>query len=101
MDEPRDQPEEIVDAETIEVLPAVAEVRVVEPARPVSLPGIQAAAMTATGFFAGALAMAVVKRLAARKLSEATPVARLPEHWPAGTTRTYLVNVRLISRPSE
>jgi hypothetical protein len=84
-----------------EVGPVAPAAPVTVPAAPVTVPAVQAAVMTAGGFFAGALAMAVVKRLAARRLSD---VAALPpplESWPAGSSRTYLVNVRLISRSGE
>jgi hypothetical protein len=93
--------------ETVDGLPVLAEVRAVEvmPAGPI--PAMQAAAVAATGFVAGAFAMAVVKRYGARKLAHAMPVGptvptmRQAPDWPVGTTRTYLVNVRLIARSGE
>jgi hypothetical protein len=57
--------------------------------------------MTAGGFFVGALAMALVKGLAGRRVSE-LPIVResVPARaWPVGSSRTYLVNVRVITRP--
>ena len=93
---------EVLEGEVLDAVPAHAEVRRLEPAPPAILPAMQAAAMTAGGFFAGALAMALVKRVAARRLGEVAPA--LPDrfdNWPAGTSRTYLVNVRLVTRPGE
>jgi hypothetical protein len=70
-----------------------------------ALPALQAAAMAATGFLAGATAMALAKRwAAARQIAQGPLAARTPlperpfESWPVGATRTYLVSVRLISR---
>ena len=47
----------------------LAEVRAVERAAPAQLPVIQAAAVAATGFVAGAATLALVKRRSARKLA--------------------------------
>jgi hypothetical protein len=108
-DEPTVEPGD-VEAEVVDGVPVLVQARAVEPvvaAPPAPLGAVQAAVMTAGGFFAGALAMALVKRVAARRLSALGPVAdrldRLDglERWPAGTTRTYLVNVRVIARPGE
>jgi hypothetical protein len=105
--------EPLVDEETVDGLPVLAEVRAVEVVPVGPIPVIQAAAVAATGFVAGAFAMAVVKRYGARKLAQAVPAAQtLPARpagsvlrpvpdWPVGTSRTYLVNVRLIARSGE
>lgn len=95
--------------EVLDGLPVLAEVRAIETA-PGPIPGLQAAAVASAGFFAGAMAMALVKRYAARKLAgtlpsipvgpAARPVSPLRD-WPVGTSRTYVVNVRLVSRPGE
>jgi hypothetical protein len=97
------EPVDVVDeVEVLDGVPMLAELRPLAPAQALSLPAMQAAAMTAGGFFAGALAMALVKRLAARRLGEiAPPLPDRFDSWPAGTSRTYLVNVRLITRPGE
>jgi hypothetical protein len=97
--------------ETVDGLPVLAEVRAIEVAPVSPIPAMQAAAVAVTGFVAGAFAMAVVKRYGARKLAQAVPAAQtLPgvpasmrpvSPWPVGTTRTYLVNVRLIDRSGE
>ncbi len=101
--------------EELDGVAVLAEVRRLEPApaatpaSALTLPAVQAAVMTAGGFFAGALAMALLKRVAGRRLGEvARPSEGLdrferPERldrldrWPAGSSRTYLVNVRLIT----
>ncbi len=99
--------------ETVDGLPVLAEIRVIEAIPTGPIPVIQAAAVAATGFVAGAFAMAVVKRYGARKLAQAVPAAqtrpagppvsmmRPVPPWPVGTSRTYLVNVRLIARSGE
>ena len=91
--------------EVVDGLPVLAEAEVVavEPVDHGSVTPVQAAAMTAGGFFVGALAMALLKGLAARRVSD-LPVVRepVPAHgWPVGSSRTYLVNVRVIARSSE
>jgi hypothetical protein len=116
-DQIADDDAEIVDGLPVEVvdgLPVLAEVRVVEPAPAGAIPTIHAAAMAAGGFVAGAAAMALVRRYGSRKLADAalprfpsTGPARTPAPsspgaaWPVGTSRTYLVNVRLIARSGE
>ncbi len=106
------QPEEVVDA-----LPVLAEVHAVapvSPANPVSptvLPAVQAAAVAATGFLAGAATIMLVRRHDARKLARAQPYLSRQPHAPGQAylprpardapgvhaSRTYLVNVRLIA----
>ena len=93
--------DEVIEGEALEPhpddLPVLAEVRALAPAAPGGIPAVHAAAMTAGGFVAGAFAMAVVKKLAARRLSELAPPGD-PASWPVGAARTYVVNVRLVSR---
>jgi hypothetical protein len=50
------------DAEVVDGLPVVSEPRVLEPARVGQVPAVQAAALAATGFMAGAATVAVVHR---------------------------------------
>jgi hypothetical protein len=83
-------------------LPAVAEVRVLEPERPGANPARQAAAVAATGFVAGAATIAVVRRRRARpaprrrrKASRRSPGQALGE---VVTTRSFLVDVHLLNR---
>ena len=99
-----------VEAEVVEVDPAARALTRTERAEPVALPVMQAAALAATGFVAGAATVVLLRRHGLRKrarelrtlgdlgelrdASEASRRALAP-----GAGRTYLVNVRLISRP--
>jgi hypothetical protein len=90
------------DEEVVDGLPVLAEAEIAELERvehgAVSVG--QAAAMTAGGFFVGALAMALLKGLAGRRVAEdLRPVREPARGWPVGSSRTYLVNVRVITRP--
>ena len=88
---------EVVDGEPVEPLPVLAEVTAVERTRPSSIPAIQTAAAAATGFVAGAATVALLRRHGLRRLGrESSELGRLRDGAPA---RTYLVRVRLISRP--
>lgn len=92
--------EEICDAEVeiIDAYPVPVQARALQAT---GAGTIQAAAMVATGFVAGAAAMALTRRYAARRLTEAVALERSVGTWPVGSTRTYLVNVRLISKSGE
>ncbi|MEO8967828.1 MAG: hypothetical protein ABI355_09505 [Solirubrobacteraceae bacterium] len=89
-----------VDAEeVIDGLPVLAQVRTIERAAP-ALPAVQAAAVAATGFVAGAATLALVRRHGARKLARVSarrPVGGLP----IIGTRSFLVDVHLIAKPGE
>ena len=89
--------------EVVDGLPVLAEAEVheLQPVDHGSVTVVQAAAMTAGGFFVGALAMALLKGLAARRVTELQPVREALPRWPPGSSRTYLVNVRVITRPAE
>ncbi len=51
------------DAEVVDALPVIVdETTVIEPLRPAQVPTVQAAALAATGFVAGAATVAVVSR---------------------------------------
>jgi hypothetical protein len=101
-----DELEEIVELEAADImeeetLPAVVEARVVE--RPSALvPAVQAVAAAATGFIAGAVTLALVRRHTERKLAHVQRRAlsgwRPPGEW---NTRTYLVHVHVLGRPAE
>jgi hypothetical protein len=96
--------DEFDEEEVVDGLPVLAAAEVVELA-PVEHSGavsvVQAAALTAGGFFAGALAMALVKAFVARRVSELPAVREPSPAWPVGSSRTYLVNVRVITRSAE
>ncbi|HEY8762604.1 MAG TPA: hypothetical protein VIM18_00290 [Solirubrobacteraceae bacterium] len=90
------------EVETVEGVPVLAEVRPVQPV-PTALPAVQAAAAAATGFVAGAATLALVRRHSARKLARAQRSAprRTVDLLPIVGTRTFLVDVHLIAKPTE
>ncbi|MBV9464871.1 MAG: hypothetical protein JO169_02035 [Solirubrobacterales bacterium] len=97
-----DEPETEIEEETVDGLPVLAEVRALERAAPGSLPAVQAAAVAATGFVAGAATVALVKRHSARKLvrSKSAP-RRAVEMLPIVGSRTFLIDVHLIGKTEE
>jgi hypothetical protein len=91
------------DEEIVDGLPVLAEVREVQTLPSVRLGTMQAAAVAATSFAAGAATLMLARRLGARRLAGAGgELARRPDPfarpWAAGETRTYLVRVRVIER---
>jgi hypothetical protein len=89
--------------ETVDAVPVLAEARPIEPAYPAALPAVQAAAVAATGFVAGAATIALVKRHNARKLARVTRTGprRAVDLLPIVGSRTFLVDVHLIAKPQE
>ena len=87
--------------ETVDGMPVLAEVRAVDVGSAVSLPAVQAAAVAATGFVAGAATIALVRRHSARKLARARPLHRGLDALPIVGSRSFLVDVHLISKPGE
>jgi hypothetical protein len=87
--------------ETIEGVPVLAEVRAVQSYSPVSLPAVQAAAVAATGFVAGAATLALVRRRTARKLARSRGPRRALDALPIVGSRSFLVDVHLIGKPGE
>ncbi|MGI8428354.1 MAG: hypothetical protein ACR2OB_03405 [Solirubrobacteraceae bacterium] len=105
-DEPVDEVEPVDEAEPVDALAVLAEVRPVERPAPAPLAAAQAAAAAATGFLAGAATLALVRRRSARKLARLQPGAGVHPARPVGLgpsagSRTYLVNVRLITKSGE
>jgi hypothetical protein len=105
---PQDPPIEPVDLvddalveETVDAVPVLAEARPIELA-PSSLPAVQAAAVAATSFVAGAATVALIKRHSARKVARAraTP-RRAVDMLPIVGSRTFLVDVHLLAKPGE
>ncbi|HEY6523675.1 MAG TPA: hypothetical protein VIY10_07900 [Solirubrobacteraceae bacterium] len=86
--------------ETVEGVPVLAEVRTIQSHSPVTLPAVQAAAVAATGFVAGAAALALVRRHTARKLQRTRQPRRALEALPIVGSRSFLVDVHLIARDS-
>jgi hypothetical protein len=92
---------EVVEADEIDGLPVIAEVREVEPVAASRIGAVQAAAVAATSFAAGAATLALARRLGARKLAGMQQeLVRRPslDMFGPGETRTYVVHVRTIRR---
>jgi hypothetical protein len=88
--------------ETVDGVPVLAEVRAVEAAPSPSLPAVQTAAAVATGFVAGAATLVLVRRHSARKLARARVGSRRGgEGLSIVGSRSFLVDVHLISKPGE
>ncbi|HEX4626564.1 MAG TPA: hypothetical protein VH231_19125 [Solirubrobacteraceae bacterium] len=87
------QQEEVVDA-----LPVLAERRAVEPLA--ARPAVQAAAVAATGFVAGAATVAVIRRRGARKAlrRRKRSTRRGGEMLEIVSSRSFLVDVHLVNR---
>jgi len=86
------QQEEVVDA-----LPVLAEGRAIEPLA--ARPAVQAAAVAATGFVAGAATVAVIRRRGARKaLRRRKRASRANEVLEIVSSRSFLVDVHLVNR---
>jgi hypothetical protein len=84
--------EEVVDA-----VPVLAESRGLEPFA--ARPAVQAAAVAATGFVAGAATIAVMRRRGARKaLRRRKRTSRHAEVLEIVSSRSFLVDVHLVNR---
>jgi hypothetical protein len=94
---------ELVEAEVVDGVPVLAEVRTLERAAPSSLPAVQAAAAAGAGFVAGAATIALVKRHAARKATRQGRGGsrRAADLLPIVATRSFLVDVHVIAKPGE
>lgn len=89
------------DVETVEGV-LVTELLPLHPV-PTVLPAVQAAAVAATSFVAGAATLALLHRHSARKLarSQRSAPRRAVDMLPIVGSRTFLVDVHLIAKPSE
>jgi hypothetical protein len=90
------------EAEIVDGLPVLAEVRTIERPSPASLPAVQVAAVAATGFVAGAATVALVKRRTARKLARngrGGGSRRAVDLLPIAASRSFLVDVHVIAKP--
>jgi hypothetical protein len=67
----------------------------------VLLPAVQAAAVAATSFVAGAATVALVRRHSARKLARRRAPRRALDGLPIVGSRSFLVDVHLIAKPGE
>jgi hypothetical protein len=88
-------------AEPTESVPVLSEVRTLAAPAPAMLPAVQAAAVAATGFVAGAATVALVRRHSARKLARARSPRRAVDALPIIGSRSFLVDVHLIAKPGE
>jgi hypothetical protein len=94
------EPEIILDEETVDGVPVLAEVRAIAPAPAGGLPAVQAAAVAATGFVAGAATLALMRRHATRKLTRSR-LQRGVDALPIVGTRSFLIDIHLIAKPQE
>lgn len=99
-----------VEAEMVDLEPTARALSRVERAEPAALPVMQAAAVAATGFVAGAATVVLLRRRGLRRRArESRALADFGDRRDVGeisrramapaASRTYLVNVRVISRP--
>ena len=88
------------DEESVQGVPVLAEVRPIERS-PANLPAVQAAAVAATGFVAGAATIALVKRRAARKVARNSRGGsrRAVDLLPIAASRSFLVDVHVLAKP--
>ena len=86
--------------ETVEGVPVLAEARPLAPT-PGALPAVQAAAVAATGFVAGAATLALVRRHSARKLARRSMPRRAMDALPIVGSRSFIVDVHLLAKPGE
>jgi hypothetical protein len=85
------------EGEVVDGLPVVSEPRVLEPVRMGQVPAVQAAALAATGFVAGAATVAVVHRRRNRALRR----GRRKNRGMLGeivNSNSFLVDVHLVKR---
>ena len=102
MNESESPAREDPEAEIVDGLPVLAEVRTIERAAPGSLPAVQVAAVAATGFVAGAATVALARRRTAKKLARngrGGGSRRAVDMLPIAATRSFLVDVHVIAKP--
>jgi hypothetical protein len=91
--------------EEVDGLPVLADVRPIEPVAetaPAVLPAVQAAAVAATGFVAGAATVALAMRRNARKVNRLQAAGRGGvDEGPMPGVRTFLVHVHFLNRPGD
>ncbi len=99
---------EVADGELVDGFAVLAEVTTLEPGTVTTLPtgplpAVQAVAVAATGFVAGAATVALVHRLGARKVArtQANRQGRGLDGLPVVASHRFLVDVHLIAKPQE
>jgi hypothetical protein len=102
--EPQTPGEQLAELEeTVDGVPVLSEVRAVEPAATGVLPAVQAVAVVATSFAAGAATLALVRRHGARKhlkRAASRPVRRSPDGFEIVASRRFMVDIHLLDKPS-
>jgi hypothetical protein len=88
-----------VDLEPGEAIALIESVRVIEPTRSGPPAIVQAAAVAATGFFAGAATAAVLGRRRMRQGVGVSPSPRSLSAQPLVSSQTFLVHVHTFRRP--
>jgi hypothetical protein len=92
------EPDNPIEGEVVDGLPVVSEpAPVPEPIRPVAVPAVQAAALAATGFVAGAATVAVVARRRSRPSRRRRKKGRNAIGEIVGSN-SFLVDVHLVRR---
>jgi len=95
------EPDNFIEGEDVEIVdgyPVVSEpAPVPEPLRPTQVPAVQAAALAATGFVAGAATVAVVARRRARPARRRRRKGKSPIGEIVGSN-SFLVDVHLVRR---
>jgi hypothetical protein len=89
--------------EAVDGVPVLSEVRALAPPAPGVLPAVQAAAVAATSFAAGAATLALVRRHGERKrLKRAArpPARRSGEGFEIVASRRFMVDIHLLDKPS-
>ena len=101
--EPQTRSEELAGLEEeVDGVPVLAEVRAVEPVGPAALPTVQAVAVAATSFAAGAATLALVRRHGTRKqLKRAAgrSVRRTGDAFEIVASRRFMVDIHLLDKP--
>jgi hypothetical protein len=98
--EPEAAPEGVDAVETVDAVPVLVQARPLA-AAPAPLPAVQAAAVAATSFVAGAATLALVRRHSARKAVRRSATRRAADMLPIVGSRTFIVDVHLLAKPSE
>ncbi|HZU40356.1 MAG TPA: hypothetical protein VE992_04855 [Solirubrobacteraceae bacterium] len=99
---PVEMPVPVEEEEAVDALPVLVEARPLPVPTATVLPAVQAAAVAATSFVAGAATLALVRRHTARKLArQRPPRARAIDALPIVGSRTFIVDVHLLAKPGE
>jgi hypothetical protein len=88
--------------ETVDGVPVLSELRALEPATTGVLPTVQAVAVAATSFAAGAATLALVRRHGARKRVKRAanrPLRRSEEGFEIVASRRFMVDIHLLDKP--